>query len=579
MIRPGRAGGPAAPLHAAWDVVLILCIGLAAVAVLYRLAPPYWGHDTLPHLRWQAHFPAQLLQGIAYPRWLPELNEGFGSPAFFIYPPLAHYATSIWLALPGAGALERVQASMLLALVVSALAAYGWLGSFLGRRGALAGALLYMLAPYHLYVDLYRRAALSELWAFVWAPLALWALGTARQSVLRAFLLCSAAIAALLFTHPPSSLVLVPAIVCLAAFGPDGRRAGLVAAGSVLFGAALAAVYLGPALTHEPLTHMEVMFIEHMTYQRWLLFDKATYIGCAPGFHPHACQLAQVILLQFVAAALLAGVAWWRGPRERRPLLWALVGVNLLLAFMLTRWSAPVWEAVPLLRKIQFPFRLMVVQGFALAGLAGLAASRQSGTGSPRGRAPAAAAFGCVAILCAAQAAFALADRARGSVGDGHDRLPRLDTHEVAEYRLGDMEYLGALFGGEARWVLLEGEATVSVRGWHSRRVELVVTAPTPARIGLRQFDYSGWRYEIEGVSQRTLRLSADMPVAVLRVPAGRHDMVLTLEPTATERFGIAVSAAAALAWVVAFALGLYRGPRRMRAASPGPEAVVREAR
>ena len=59
---------------------------------------------------------------------------------------------------------------------------YLWLAGFVRRGPAVCGAIVYMLVPYHVVVDLYNRAALAETWAFVWMPLVLYGVLKFSQS-------------------------------------------------------------------------------------------------------------------------------------------------------------------------------------------------------------------------------------------------------------------------------------------------------------------------------------------------------------------------------------------------------------
>jgi hypothetical protein len=54
------------------------------------------GHDFANQIVWSKHFSAQFLQGEFYPRWLQNMNAGFGSPTFFFYPPIPYYFTSLF---------------------------------------------------------------------------------------------------------------------------------------------------------------------------------------------------------------------------------------------------------------------------------------------------------------------------------------------------------------------------------------------------------------------------------------------------------------------------------------------------
>ncbi len=82
----------------------ISLLGLLLCAPLLLTTCP-GGHDIYHHLIFSHHFSSQLLQGELYPRWLSDMNGGFGSPTFFFYPPVPYYATTLFAWVPEQGAL------------------------------------------------------------------------------------------------------------------------------------------------------------------------------------------------------------------------------------------------------------------------------------------------------------------------------------------------------------------------------------------------------------------------------------------------------------------------------------------
>jgi hypothetical protein len=62
-----------------WLLLGALALLLALPALLL---PNPFGTDGPVHIRWQAAFAREVWQGTLWPRWLPGMNAGFGSPAF-----------------------------------------------------------------------------------------------------------------------------------------------------------------------------------------------------------------------------------------------------------------------------------------------------------------------------------------------------------------------------------------------------------------------------------------------------------------------------------------------------------------
>lgn len=76
--------------------VLILIACVLSVLTLF-LCGNLYPHDIGIHLRWSKGFWEVLRNGVFYPRWLPQLNGGLGSPVFFFYPPIPYYFSSFFI--------------------------------------------------------------------------------------------------------------------------------------------------------------------------------------------------------------------------------------------------------------------------------------------------------------------------------------------------------------------------------------------------------------------------------------------------------------------------------------------------
>src|SRR5690606_24875618 len=121
---PGRSA------HAAVLLALAGAAALACAPLLIAGLPPS-GHDAPFHVLVFDHSSDQLRSGEPYPRWLADINAGYGAPVFFYYPPLPYYAATlvslitVWTADPW---LELGIATWL-AVALSGLTFYGWIRS------------------------------------------------------------------------------------------------------------------------------------------------------------------------------------------------------------------------------------------------------------------------------------------------------------------------------------------------------------------------------------------------------------------------------------------------------------------
>ena len=297
---------------------------------------------------WTDQFATALWHGDFYPRWLPLSHGGLGSPVFYFYPPRAFYVAAAFRGL-GLATPDSVIAAYAASYVLSGLAMYAFLRDIRAARPEL-GALLYVALPYHL-VDLVLRGAIAEHFAFVWIPLV--ALGLVRCRARGDVAILALSLAGLIMTHLPVAL-----LTCLFMIGPVllatlVRRPDRVAPMVLAFvlGLALSAVFLVPALALERFRDANALWTRPgLKPAAWSLWNVGAF-GPEPGLH-------YVVLLISGATALPALLLL-----QRRAIgfsAYALAVLAMGVALVPALWT------IPLLAKVQFPFRILSLAEFAV---------------------------------------------------------------------------------------------------------------------------------------------------------------------------------------------------------------------
>ncbi len=154
-----------------FSLILLLCL-LPAVVPIFK---PYVSGtaDGLGHRFRLVSFYNSLNQGIIRPRWAGEAALGYGAPTFLFNYPLPYYLASIFLMM-GFSVNQSGQLLSALALLLSGLAMYILGKKLTGNKVAgLAGAIVYVYAPYHLLMT-YLYDAWGEILAFVFPPIILY---------------------------------------------------------------------------------------------------------------------------------------------------------------------------------------------------------------------------------------------------------------------------------------------------------------------------------------------------------------------------------------------------------------------
>ena len=372
-----------------------------AVAALFAVIPLMvhgcsCGHDFDFHLQSWMEAASQWQHGIIKPVWAFTPAYNAGEPRLLMYPPLA-WATGglIGLLLPWNAA---PAAFTWLVLFLCGLTMHRLLRRWTTPAVATLGACLYLVNPYMLFVA-YERTAYAELMAAAWMPLLLAAMLRPRMSTWRV----AVAIALLWMTNAPAAVVgcysvLLLGLVRLVLIRREGpgrmlRFAGHVAVG-VGLGLLLDAFYLVPMATERRFVQLALAVVPMARPDANFLF-----MSDKDAFHSHVLLQASWIAVGTLVTALLCGSALLylerrkarrvrafasMHARERtagaepamRATVVTLISYSAIVAFLLTRWSVPVWHVAPELVFLQFPWRFLAMQSAVMMTLIALLLNR-----------------------------------------------------------------------------------------------------------------------------------------------------------------------------------------------------------
>ncbi len=182
-----------------------------------------------------------------------EHEPWLGSPNFFVYPPLPSYVYTLLEPVGKALHFDAFNVAVFLCLLLSGIFAFLWISTMASRQISLIVACLYMLLPYHVSIDFYRRMALSECWGLTWMPLVLYFTVQVVKRKRGAILGLAVAYLLLILSHLMCVLMFsfIPLLLALT-LSESGRRVRSLAAviAGLSLGTGLSAFYLFPALAH-----------------------------------------------------------------------------------------------------------------------------------------------------------------------------------------------------------------------------------------------------------------------------------------------------------------------------------------
>jgi hypothetical protein len=345
------------------------------------------GHDFDFHLQSWLDASAQLRHGTLDPAWTYSAAWNAGEPRFLFYPPLS------WML----GALLTLALPIIVVPVIftaiclagAGLAMYRLARAYAPRPSALLASAIYLANPYMLFTA-FERTAYGELLAATWMPLLLLAVLRARPRIPE----IAIPLALLWLTNAPAAVIGVYVLIAIAIvrcgtlLWPRAPRsspttshihpaAGLLtrfAAGGAL-GLALPAFYLLPAAYERRYVQVAMAIIPNMRFQDNFLFG---HTGDPP--HDQVLHTASLLAIGLLVTTVAVLIFTWLSRRHQSagsnhpfdpltasPPLLLLILSTVAIAILLTPISTPVWQHLPELAFLQFPWRLLLLLGVFLS--------------------------------------------------------------------------------------------------------------------------------------------------------------------------------------------------------------------
>ncbi|MGK7912658.1 MAG: hypothetical protein AB4050_14455 [Synechococcus sp.] len=595
-------------------ITVLWCAGIA-LAAIYPMAIAGYPitHSTHFNLSWVFQFQAQVDGGQWYPRWLEYSNYGFGNPTFAFYPPLCMVATLPFHTI-GLDIASSLVASMGLAVLVFVAGIYRYARTYYPTWIAAIAAGAAGSTPY-LYVDIYQRGAIAEVWGIAIIPWLLWGsqVAIAHMSLkisprpIEWNVVAGVAIAygCLILSHLPTLLMVTCLWGLLPFFGPRHLKvvAGLFC--SALLGGGWTAAYILPVLLDRRLIQVELLTaLDDYRPENRLMLDGL--LSLRPQLTHHWFDRS-LLPLWLIAVVLVVGallVRTWMSPqfyqgsydRSRNPVgYWLLLStISLLMTTDVLGWLYPI--VLPL-QTIQFSWRWMTVlctTGPLLLGYQLDVARRCLQT---RQRLCSAISFAFVLAICATN--FALSAQALEQAT--YDSVTVSQFIRLAEAKVFPNEPiqqpqesflhwhwlhpdgLGLVDVPEYRhhsaslampptrpYPLLEWqepdftpgtEITLLRWSYGLRHFRATVSGEEPREIVLRTFFYPGWVTQLD---KRPIQAGPNPEGQLqLSIPPGTHNITVRYRGTVAHRFGLWVSGCTVAGLAIGGAVG--RSPSRRR--------------
>ncbi len=576
------------------DCKLQIAVGASLILIALLAAAPLWGPGMVntrgggdsPFLLQRTYeMVASLRAGVFPVRWMPDAVYGLGYPFFSYYAALPYYLAGL-LVLLGLDILTAIKVVQTVGFIAAALAMYGWVRRRTGnRRVAWLAAVAYTVAPFHLVNVYVRGDSLSEFYAFVFYPLVLWSLDGIGKQVCKFASLQVVAMAlvyaGLILTHNISAFIFTPFALLylwMRWLKRDiGRWSLLIGHCSLLIGILLSAwfwlpavaelgyVQLGPSVGISPQDYFH--YSQHfraLNLVQWTLLFDYSVAPDLTGRSPFAMGLAQAVLAAVGAVLLI--VRFIRGNHKGCPYV---LGGLFVSTVMITPLSRPLWDHVPLLSVVQFPWRFLSVQAlFAAAATAQIADCRLH-VANRRAQSANRTLVVLIATLLLASTLLSLHPE-RLHIGPGDVTVERLQLYEAFAGNIGTTirhEWLPNTanprpFTSDA---LVEPDAPPRAIPLEGATLDATLVERRPTRqtwqvggegggIAFPLLYWPGWEAQVDGERVDVWPIEGSGSLA-LQVPPGEHTVVLRLGRTPVRTIAESVSLVASLALAVVVGL------------------------
>lgn len=509
------------------------------------------GHDFEFHFNSWVEVLDQWRQEVVYPHWAAWAHYGYGEARFIFYPPVSWTLGGIlstilpWKLVPGA--------FVWVALTGSGVAMFVLATEWLPPRSALFAGVAYALNPYHLII-VYWRSAFAELIAAAYIPLLLLCVVRLEGRGKRMIAPIALLLAAGWVTNIPSAVMMHYMLGVLVIWIVTTTRRWNVlvyAAIAIVAGAGLAAVYLLPVWHQRTWVSLDQVLSPGVRPQENFLFAHTIDIEHDKFNHLVSllavCEFAVEALMLFVGRAKRASQLW------RTLLLLGAFPAVIMLAF-----TSPLWNHLPELRYVQFPWRWLLVFNVALVLAFTVAVQRWWARALVY-------LLLLAPVLVGAQSILAPYWDNTGDlwemVDNQHDQIGYEGVDEYAPAGVDpydtDQNTPLAQFEGT-------GSAKVSVQRWDAERRVITAQASAPGELVLKLFNYPSWEVTVNGQHQHpgmTKHYAMTVPIS-----SGESRVEVRFNEGWDRRIGAAIS----LATLVAIALWYKRRSRSATAVAGG---------
>ncbi len=373
-----------------WAILVVLIFGILASRTLLFQKGYFNMHDDLQIMR-QLEMEKCFADGQIPCRWVPDMGYKYGFPLFNFYPPLP-YLTGQVIRQFGFAFTDTAKILFAISIISSGLTMYFLAQEFFKRLGGVLSAIFYIWAPYHA-VDVYVRGAMNESWALIFFPLIFlfgYRLVTGnKQQTIKNIVFLGLSYTGLFLTHNLMVMIFTPFFLvwCLMWLWQSkwensvSKVYHLAISGLVSLG--LSAFFTFPAIFENNLTWLKSQLIGYYDYTAHFVTINQLLISRFWGYGPSvwlendgmpfpAGHIHWILSLVIMMVGIYVLITNKKKRFDQLTLIIVfLFTMGWLAAFVTHVRSTPIYQLLPFLALVQFPWRFLTLVTFAFSFLAG----------------------------------------------------------------------------------------------------------------------------------------------------------------------------------------------------------------
>lgn len=344
---------------------LLIIVILLSIPLFFRMLK-FGMYSTQDFHLFRLHQFDKCIQNFQIPcRWAPDAGLSYGEPIFNFYGQLSYLIGEVYYKISGS-LINSVKFLFIFSLVGSGISMYLlakklWMNEY----SALISSLIYLYAPYR-SVDVWVRGALPEAMSFVIFPIVILSIEY------RSFFLLSISSAVLILNHNLSFIIFLPLIIIWLVYRKYWK--GFIC---LVVAAMLSAYYILPVIFESKFINLNSTisgyfdFHNHFVELRQLLLSNYWGYGASVWGNGDGLSLA-IGYVQWILPILILIYLFIKKSLFKQKEYLLLIILGWFALFLTHNKSTPIWEILPFMKYIQFPWRFLGIALFCFSLSSGL---------------------------------------------------------------------------------------------------------------------------------------------------------------------------------------------------------------